>query len=53
MDFAKLLYVDGMVVVTLVVPTVLVAFWFRERITPAVRPRKVESAGRRSLAAAE
>ena len=51
MDFARLLYVDGMVVVTLLMPTVLVAFWFRDRIAPAARPREVTR--QRSLQAAE
>ncbi len=44
MDFARLLYVDGMVAVTLIVPTVLIAFWLRDRMAPAASSRKAQVA---------
>jgi len=53
MDLAKLFYVDGMVVVTLLVPTLLVGFWFRDMMTPSARRREVASSGHGSLQAAE
>jgi hypothetical protein len=44
MDFAKLLYVDGMAAVTLITPTVLVAFWLLDRARPAMGQRRAKVA---------
>lgn len=53
MDLAKLFYVDGMVVVTLLVPTLLVGFWFRDMTAPSARRNAVARADHGSLQAAE